>query len=84
MTKRHLNNVEQMANLENVENIAIGFVKKSKCVDNVNVTVVEEKDGMWVVRGTCPIDLGGHPWRESFVIRIDRRGKIQSSSFKLM
>lgn len=79
-----MDDVNQMANLESVENIAIGFVKKMKCVDNVNVAVVEEKDGMWVVRGTCPIDLGGHPWRESFEIRIDRKGRIQSSSFKLM
>lgn len=76
--------VDQMANIESVENIAIGFVKKMKSVDTVNVTIVEQEDGMWVVRGTCPIDLSGHPWRESFEITIDRKGRIQSSRFKLM
>jgi hypothetical protein len=69
---------------ENAREIAIDFVKKSKNVVNVNLITTERKDGFWVVKGTCPIDLSGHPWRETFEIRIDQKGKIKGSSFWLM
>lgn len=69
---------------ENVEDVAVDFVKKRKKVANVNVVAKERKHGAWVVRGTCPIDLHGHPWTESFVLIIDTNGKIKSSNFRLM
>ena len=73
-----------MVESENAQDIAVNFVKERKNVTDVNVIVTEQKDGVWVVRGTCPIDLGGHPWRESFEVKIDQRGKIKASSFRLM
>lgn len=73
-----------MVELENVQNTAVNFVKEKKNVTDVTVIITEQKDGIWIVRGTCPIDLGGHPWRESFEIKIDQKGKIKTSSFKLM
>ncbi len=71
---------------ENARVIAAEFVKKRKSVDinKVNVVVAEQKNGVWIVKGTCPIDLCGHPWRESFEIEIDQKGRIKASSFKLM
>lgn len=73
-----------MVNSEKVQDIAISFVKEKKNVANVSVVTTERKGGLWVVRGTCPIDLSGHPWRESFEIVIDQNGKIKDSSFRLM
>jgi hypothetical protein len=73
-----------MAEVEDVQYIAVNFVKEKKNVKNVSVVTTEKKDGIWIVKGTCPIDLCGHPWRESFEIKIDKKGKIQSSSFRLM
>ena len=67
-----------MVESENAQDIAVNFVKERKNVTDVNVIVTEQKDGVWVVRGTCPIDLGGHPWRESFEVKIDQRGKIKA------
>jgi hypothetical protein len=69
---------------ETVEDIAVTFVKKRKKVGDVSVVAKERKHGVWVVRGTCPIDLHGHPWTESFELIIDTKGKIKSSNFRLM
>ena len=69
---------------ENAQDIAVDFVKRKKNVKDINVATVELKDDLWVIRGTCPIDLSGHPWRESFEIRIDKNGKVKTSSFNLM
>lgn len=75
-----------MVDFENARSIAAKFVKERKNVDinKVNVVVTEQKKGVWTIKGTCPIDLCGHPWRESFEIEIDQKGKIKASSFKLM
>ena len=73
-----------MVELEDVQYIAVNFVREKRNVENVSVITTEQKDGIWVVKGTCPIDLCGHPWRESFEIRVDQKGKIQTSSFRLM
>ena len=70
--------------LETVQHIAVTFVKEQKKVDEVLLIATEHKNGVWIVRGTCPLDLGGHPWRESFEITVDRKGKIKASRFKLM
>ena len=69
---------------EDVQYIAKNFVKERRNVADVSVTITEKKDGIWIVRGTCPIDLCGHPWRESFEIKIDQKGNIKDSSFRLM
>ena len=69
---------------DKIEAIAIGFVKELKQVENVNVVMKELTDGVWIVKGTCPIDLCGHPWRESFEIVIDKNGQIKDSKFQLM
>jgi len=60
------------------------FVKEKKDVTDVTVVITEQKDGFWIVKGTCPIDLCGHPWRESFEVKVDRKGKVTASNFKLM
>lgn len=73
-----------MVELENAQTIAVDFVKEKKNVEDVNVIITEQKDGVWIIKGTCPIDLCGHPWRESFEVEIDQKGKIKTSSFKLM
>lgn len=73
-----------MAKRDNIQDVAVDFVKERKNVTNVSVIAVEQVDGIWVVRGTCPIDLGGHPWRESFEIKIDKKGEIKDSHFRLM
>jgi len=76
--------VIQMVDFDNAQYIAVNFVKEKKNVTNVNVVITENKDGDWVVKGTCPIDLDGHPWRESFEVVIDQKGKIKASDFSLM
>lgn len=69
---------------ENAREIAIDFVKKRKNIVNVNLITTERKDGFWIVKGTCPIDLSGHPWRERFEVKVDQKGKIRDSNFWLM
>lgn len=73
-----------MVELENAQDIAISFVKDKRNVEDVRVVITEQKDGVWIIRGTCPINLCGHPWRENFEIKINQKGKITASSFKLM
>ena len=73
-----------MVDFDNAQSIAVNFVKDKKNVMNVTVVVTENKDGVWVVKGTCPIDLDGHPWRESFEVVVDQKGNVKTSSFQLM
>jgi hypothetical protein len=73
-----------MVELQDAQYIAVSFVKEKKNVDEVNIIVTEQKQGVWVVKGTCPIDLAGHPWRESFEVIVDPKGKIRDFSFRLM
>jgi len=73
-----------MVELENAQNIAVNFVRAKKNASEVTVIITEQDGGNWIIRGTCPIDLDGHPWRESFEVIIDQKGKIKTSSFKLM
>lgn len=73
-----------MVELKDAQEIAVIFVKEKKSVTDVRVIITEQKDGVWVVRGTCPIDLCGHPWSEDFVVEIDQRGRVTGSSFGLM
>lgn len=73
-----------MVDYDNAQQIAVTFVKDKKNVMNVLVVTTENKDGVWVIRGTCPIDLDGHPWRESFEVIVDQKGNVKTSDFQLM
>jgi hypothetical protein len=69
---------------EEAQKIALEFLKKRKRTEKIDVSTVEQRDGYWIVRGTCPIDLEGHPWAERFEVVIDAKGKIRSTDFWLL
>lgn len=64
--------------------IVVDFIKKKKGTERIEVSTVEQKNGCWVFRGTCPIDLEGHPWAEKFEVVVDGKGKIKLTSFALL
>ncbi len=64
--------------------IALEFLKKRKNTERIDVSIVEEDGDGWIVRGTCPINLEGHPWAERFEVVVDNKGKIKSSYFTLL
>jgi hypothetical protein len=69
---------------ENAKQIVIDFLQKRKNTQKIDLSSVERKNEVWVVRGTCPIDLEGHPWAEKFEVQIDTKGKIRASDFSLL
>ena len=69
---------------ESASQIAVEFLKKQKSTDRIDVAVIEEQDDGWMVRGTCPIDLEGHPWVEKFAVVVDWKGKIKESDCGLL
>jgi len=69
---------------EAAQRIAVEFLKKRKYTDRVEVSAIEQKNENWIVRGTCPIDLEGHPWAEKFEITLDTRGRVKSTDFALL
>jgi hypothetical protein len=69
---------------ESASKIVVEFLKIQKNTDKIDVAVVEEQNDGWMVRGTCPIDLEGHPWAEKFAIVVDWRGKIKTTNFGLL
>jgi hypothetical protein len=71
-------------NKEAAEQIAVELLKKRKCTDRVEVSMVEQKQEIWIVRGTCPIDMEGHPWAEKFEVMLDSRGRVKSADFALL
>jgi hypothetical protein len=73
-----------MVSPEEIKSITKDFVKKRKNVDNVEIIAAEQKEESWVVKGTCPIDVCGHPWMEKFEVVIDHKGKIKDSRFGLI
>lgn len=73
-----------MVTPQDAQNITKDFVKKRKNVDKVEIISAEQKEGNWIVKGTCPIDVCGHPWMEKFEIVIDLKGKIKDSYFGLI
>jgi hypothetical protein len=75
---------EKSINVESAQQIAVDFLKKSKNTDRVEVSGVDHNKDIWVVRGTCPIDLEGHPWAERFEVTVDTKGRIKSTSFALL
>jgi hypothetical protein len=64
--------------------IALDFLKKRKSTEKIDVSTVEQKNEVWIIRGTCPIDLEGHPWAEKFEVVVDQKGKIKSTDFSLL
>lgn len=69
---------------EEASQIAVAHIKKQKYTEKINVAAVEENRNGWIVRGTCPIDVGGHPWAEKFEVHIDLKGKVKSSEYALL
>jgi hypothetical protein len=74
----------QAVSEENAKRIAVDFLKKKKNTEKVNVSSVEQKDGVWIIYGMCPIDLEGHPWTEKFEVIVNRKGKIEYTYFSLL
>jgi hypothetical protein len=64
--------------------IAVEFLKQRKKTEKIEISTVEQKGDGWIVRGTCPIDLEGHPWAEKFEVIVDQKGKIKSTDFALL
>jgi hypothetical protein len=77
-------NMMQNISTEAVQQIAVDYLKKRKNTEKIDVSMVEQKNGVWIIRGTCPIDLEGHPWAEKFEVIIDEKGKVKSIDFSLL
>ena len=69
---------------EAAEQITVELLKKRKFTDRVEVSTVEQKQEIWIIRGTCPIDLEGHPWAEKFEVTLDTKGRVKSADFALL
>lgn len=69
---------------ETASQIAVAHVKRQKFAEKIDVAAVEESRNGWIVRGTCPIDVGGHPWAEKFEVYIDLKGKVKSADYALL
>ena len=69
---------------ESVQEIVAELVKRKKNAERIDISTVEQKAEDWIIRGTCPIDLEGHPWAEKFEVVVDPKGKIKSSYFTLL
>jgi hypothetical protein len=74
----------QNISTEAVQRIAVDYLKKRKNTEKIDVSTIEQKNGIWIIRGTCPIDLEGHPWAEKFEVTIDEKGRIRSLDFSLL
>ena len=69
---------------EVAQKVAVEYLRRQKSTDRVDVSFVEKKREDWVVRGTCPIDMEGHPWAEKFEIIVDPKGKVKALDFALL
>ena len=69
---------------ENAQQIAVEYMRKRKNTEKIDIAVIEENSGSWVIRGTCPIDMEGHPWAEKFEVIIDSRGKVRDTNSALL
>lgn len=69
---------------ENASQIAVEFLRKEKNTDKIDIAVIEEQSDGWMVRGTCPIDLEGHPWVEKFAVVVNWKGKIKDINYGLL
>lgn len=69
---------------ETAQQVVVEFIKKRKNTQRIDISSVEQKNGEWIIRGTCPIDLEGHPWAEKFEVIVDQKGKIKATDFSLL
>jgi hypothetical protein len=69
---------------EVAQKVAVEYLKRQKSTDRVDVSIIEKKREDWVIRGTCPIDMQGHPWAEKFEIIVDPKGKVKALDFALL
>ncbi len=69
---------------ENAQQIAVDHIRKRKNTERIDVAAVEQQRDDWVIRGTCPIDMEGHPWAERFEVVVDAKGKVKSSYSSLL
>jgi hypothetical protein len=69
---------------EIAQQIALDFLRKRKNIEKIDLSLIEQKNEVWIIRGTCPIDLEGHPWAEKFELVVDQRGKVKSIDFSLL
>ena len=74
----------QKVSTDAAQQIAVNYLKKKKNTEKIDISTVEQKNGVWVIRGVCPIDLEGHPWAEKFEVVVDEKGKIRSTDFSLL
>jgi hypothetical protein len=74
----------QKVSTDDAQQIAVDYLKKRKNTEKIDISTVEQKNGVWVIRGVCPIDLEGHPWAEKFEVVVDEKGKIRSTDFSLL
>ena len=69
---------------ESAQEIVVELIKRKKSTERIDISTVEQKAEDWIIRGTCPIDLEGHPWAEKFEVIVDPKGKVKSSYFTLL
>jgi len=74
----------QNISTEAAQQIALDYLRKRKNTERIDISTVEQKGEVWIIRGTCPIDLEGHPWAEKFEVIVDGKGKIRYTDFSLL
>ncbi len=75
---------ENAVSVDSAQQIAVEFLRKHKNTERVEVATVEQSKDIFVVRGTCPIDLEGHPWAEKFEVIVDSKGKVKKTTIGLL
>jgi len=60
---------------ENAQQIAVEFMSQKKNTEKIDIATTEQDHEDWVIRGTCPINVEGHPWAEEFEVVIDTKGR---------
>jgi hypothetical protein len=76
--------VPSQVSKEAASQIAVDFLKQQKNTDRIEVAMIEEQTDGWMIRGTCPIDMEGHPWAEKFAVVVDWKGKIKDINYGLL
>ena len=69
---------------QDAKKIAVDFVRTKRKEERISVSYIEQKKDVWIVQGTCPIDLEGHPWTEKFEVVVDQKGNVTSNDFSLL
>lgn len=78
-----MNMLKHKISKEEAINAAIEHVKKRKKGAPTAITDVEEHDGEWIVKGTCPSDEEGSTWAEKFEIIVDNKSRVKSADYAL-